>query len=470
LLKDAVALMKNYRMLKRGDRVVVGVSGGADSVSLLHFLCSLREKLDLTICAAHLNHSFRGDEADKDARFVEQLSLNLGVHCHVGKIDVPKYQQDNKISAQLAARKMRYCFFAQVAKEWGAGKVALAHNRDDQAETVLLRLIRGAGLDGLSGIPPVRDDDGFTIIRPFLSVSRQEIEQYCQENKLDFRTDQSNFKTMYLRNKVRLELLPYLKRDFNPRLDVLLAQTAQLLQEERKYLEAETERVFAQIVEEEGLNRVRISLAGFKQQPLAIQRRLFRKAVVFLKGNSQELGSDRLSDLMELMKRGRVGAEGEIKEGLIARKGYDSFILEWKEKDLFAPVSFKYSLALPGTTFIPELSLELKGELLSKDEYLFRKQDVSDNFQAFFDWEKLSFPLMVRNRCSGDRFKPLGMMGSKKIKKLFIDEKVPLEERSYVPLIDSPEGIIWVVGYRQSELGKIEEKTKKILSLKADFL
>lgn len=466
LLKDVITLIEKHELLNQGDRIIVGVSGGADSVSLLHFLWSLREEYSLQISVAHLNHCFRGQEADQDALFVEQLASRLGLDCYSQKIDVPAYQRDHKLSAQLAARKVRYRFFEQCAEQWGADKIALAHNRDDQAETVLLRLIRGTGLDGLSGIPPLRLSGKFTIIRPFLALSRRDIEEYCLKNKLEFRTDRSNFKTLYLRNKIRLELLPHLKQEYNSRIDILLAQTAAILQEERKYLEQQTENIFAQLVEEVGSDRIKINLAGFQQQPVAIQRRLLRKSVVFLGGNSQELGFSHLNDLLNLINQSEVGAVGDLKQGLQLRKGYTDFFLERKSQvSSFSP-EFTYRLILPGITIVPELSLIVEGELISKAEYMLRKKDASAQDQAFFSWEKLKLPLIIRTRRPGDRFRPLGMMGSKKIKKLFIDEKIPVEERDTIPLIISPEGIIWVVGCRQSQLGGINEDTDKILNLR----
>jgi tRNA(Ile)-lysidine synthase len=457
-------MIEKYDMLQKGDRVVIGVSGGADSISLLHLLWSLREKYRLQLCAAHLNHGFRGEEADEDARFVESFSSQLGIPCYIRKVDVPQYRQERKVSAQLAAREVRYRFFQDIVREWGANKLALAHNRDDQAETVLLRLIRGAGLDGLCGIPPVRPGEGFVIIRPLLAVSREMIEQYCVENDLNFRTDWSNFKTVYLRNKVRLELLPYLKKEFNSQIDSLLAQTAEMLQDERNYLEQEAEKIFSELVEEVEPKKVKINLAGFKKQPVAIQRRLLRKAVIFLGGNPQDLSFNRMSELLHLIEKGRVGAIGTIKQGLVVCKGYEDFTLgeeETKPKEFFS-----YPLNLPGTTILPELSLIVEGKLISKSQYLLEKSMVKGGWEAFFDWEKLSLPLIIRNRRAGDRFNPLGMKGTKKLKKFFIDRKIPVQERDKIPLIVSSDGIIWVVGCQQSDLGKVTLETETVLKLK----
>ena len=231
--------IEDYRMLSPGDKVVVGVSGGADSIALLNILRGMNDlKLDIT--AAHLNHGLRGEEADRDARFVEKAASALGLNYEYKKVDTLSYKEEKKLSLEDAARELRYEFFDEVRQRLKADKVATAHSRDDQAETVLMRLIRGSGLKGLSGISPVSRS---YIIRPLLFIGRSEIEEYLKLRSIDWVEDSSNESYEFLRNRVRRELIPALK-SYNPRIVETLARTAEVLKADEELIRAETEKVF----------------------------------------------------------------------------------------------------------------------------------------------------------------------------------------------------------------------------------
>jgi len=311
--------IKKHNMLERNDSVLAGISGGPDSVTLLHVLCGLKKEYALNIIIAHLDHKFRGDESVCDRKFCEDLAKKYNLEIVWDEIDVPKIAKEKGISPEEAARFERYDFFKRVAKEKLISKIAVGHTRDDQAETVLMRMIRGAGMKGLGGISPVKDIHGYKIIRPLIEVSRKEVEDFIAENDLKFRKDSSNEKTVFTRNKVRLELIPLLEKDFNPNIKEVLANMAENLQIEDEFLAKYGNRKFksmSKIRQEE----ISIDLKKFKKQPEAVRKRILRAALKELKGDLRRFTYQHWKEMEELINNRPVNSIVDLPTGITIAK------------------------------------------------------------------------------------------------------------------------------------------------------
>lgn len=449
MLEKVKKTIAKYRMLEFGDKVVVGVSGGADSVTLLHILDQLKEEYQLSLWIVHLNHMFRGQEAREDAEFVAQLGAALGVPAFIEEVDVPQLMKETGLSAQLAARQARYLFYERIIAQVGAQKIALGHHGDDQAETILMRFLRGAGEDGLAGIPPVRGK----IIRPLLEATRREIEEYCSLHHLDFRTDYSNLKTIYLRNKIRLELLPLLEEEYNSNIRQTLVRLGDVFREDSNYLQKKALTTLQQVVVQEEDSQLVINWEKLVCHPKAMQRRIFREAIRKIKGNLENISFNHLEDLIEFFSQADKGQK-ILPGNIFLEKSYSKLLISRQE----GTRTFSYSLQIPGTTIIPELDLVITSKVI--ESCCSGKPKADNPWQAYLDYYPAHGPLIVRNRREGDRFHPKGMVGSKKLKDFFIDEKIPRYERNSIPLLLQGQEILWVIGRRlgvrkrETELGK----------------
>lgn len=459
MLKEKVReTIKKFEMLSPGDRVVVGVSGGPDSVALLHILKELALQLKVSLSIAHLNHRFRGKESDRDAEYVQELALELGLPVIVESRDVSAFIKKEGLSLEDGARRARYDFFARVVKRVKANKVALGHNADDQAETVLMRLLRGSGREGLGGIPPVRElkpGSKVKIIRPLIEATREEIEKYLKENRVKARLDASNIEPIYLRNRIRLKLLPLLTK-YNPNIKSILVRTAQILGEEDRYLERIVSQHLKRIVKK-GKEGITLDIIKLSSLSLPIQRRILRETLGSIKGNKLDIQLAHIDDILDLLKaRGRASLD--LPGNILITKEYRKLSIHFKREKKAS--SFNYSLKVPGITKIPELGLSFRTKIPKTRPRALKKGLKK---RAYFDYGRIKAPLSLRNREAGDRFQPLGMRGSKKLKDFFIDEKIPLKERERIPLLVSGKEIIWVVGHRISDKAKVTNKTEKVL-------
>ena len=453
-LEKVESTIKKYQMLPLNTRVVVGVSGGPDSVALLHLLFRIKSQYNLHLWAACLNHQLRGEEADKEAELVRELASQLGISTILESFNVALLAKNEKLSLEEAARQVRYDFLERAAKQVGADKIALGHTASDQVETLLMRMMRGSGLDGLSGIPPVRGK----IIRPLIEVFREEVEKYCQENNLHTCIDSSNTKAYFLRNKIRLHLIPYLCKRYNPQLIKGLFHTSEILREENCYLKAESEKAFKSLLKKRDDQCVILNGERLSQLHPALQRRVLRKAIQQVKGDLKEIMFEHITSVLKLDEN-RGCKQLDIPGGFVAQRQYKDLLIKKvsKKKDVF-PLC---SLIIPGDTYLPGLSLVLKSKIIYDKPSSFSK----DSNEAYFDLDKMEKPLFLRKREKGDRFHPLGMRGSKKIKNFFVDLKLPREDRDKVPLLISRDKVVWVVGYRIDERFKIEKDTKRILKI-----
>lgn len=312
-----------YNMLTEGDRILVGLSGGPDSVVLLHVLNTLKKEYSLEIVVAHLDHKFRGEESVEDRRFCVELAGEYNLEIVYEEIDVPKIAKEKGISPEEAARFERYDFFKRAAGKKGIKKIAVAHTQDDQAETVLMRIIRGAGMRGLGGMMPVKEMNGFTVIRPLIEVSRKEIEEYISLNKLEFRIDSSNAKSIFTRNRIRLEVMPFLEKDFNPNIKEVLVNMAENLRIENDFLSKYAMRKFKGMAKLKK-GEVVIDIKRFKKQPTAVRKRILRQGLEEVKGDLRRFTYKHWKEIEDLLGSRPSGSIVDLPLGISIVKEKDS--------------------------------------------------------------------------------------------------------------------------------------------------
>ncbi len=445
-------------MLAPGEKLLVGVSGGADSVALLDALV----KLGWQPHVCHLNHQLRGADSDADAEFVRQLA---------GRYDLPCTIESRKVEPnEDAARQARLEFFTAVAQRTGIVKLALAHTADDQVETFLLRLLRGAGVPGLVGIWPERQLGPLRVIRPLLGVRRGEILEYLAAEKLSYRQDATNADTRFTRNRIRHELLPLLEREFNPGIRDVLSRTAEILRDEDFYLLRHVAQTFyMRCCQNDAVN-----LKTLANYPVAVQRRLLR----FWLGGEDESGPrfsfEQIEAVRELAQSESPSAQLDLPGDLVVYREYD-WLRNASRKEL-EPVRGRWPLHVNGETVISELGIsfhcchpERSEGSLSLSQEILRSAQNDSRVEERFDADALGAAPFVRTWQEGDRFQPLGMVGEKKLQDFFVDEKVPRHQRGRVPLLCAGDGrIAWVVGHRIAEPFKVTERTNRIFRARAE--
>jgi tRNA(Ile)-lysidine synthase len=442
-----------------GQTAVVGVSGGPDSTALLHALGALREELGITLVAAHLHHGFRGAEADADADYVAELAASLQVSCHRERVDVPGLRRRRHLSAQEAAREARHSFLRRVATEVGAERIALGHTRDDRIETILLNLLRGTGLDGLSGFPPKH----LPLVRPLYDVSRAQVEAYCAAYALQPRLDSSNAKTTYLRNRIRAELLPTLAAYYNERVSDALLRLAELASADSELLEELAADALESVLLRQDETGLELKADAFQNLPVALRRRVLRQSVLRVRGHLQNVGFEILERLLQAVAQGR-------KEGIELPPAGESVVrltcggeTIHVQREAFAalPVRWVCDLPIPGRTALVQCGLIIEtavltsaaeagaflqsrraagGERRSSGTILFRLRDVT-------------LPVVARSWRPGDRIRPHNLGGTKKLQDLFTDRKIPKKERARIPVLVAAggEGSILAVGGLQAD-------------------
>lgn len=444
--------IERYSLLEEGERVVVGFSGGPDSMALLDVLCSVQADYQLTLVPAHLNHGFRGDEAEEDLGFCEETASRYGLSLVSESVDLPFLIRSRGLSPQAAARDIRYGFLERTAEEYHAAKIALGHHGGDQAETLLMRLLRGAGARGLSGMP-IRREPG--IIRPLLHTTREEILLHLRERKIAFREDSSNQKNIYLRNRVRRELLPLLTERYNPNLMEDLQRTAQILGEEDALLEEEARKHFAPVRIPRGLA---LDVPGLRDLPRALVRRVVRLAIAGTLDGLSGFSFGHVDAVLKLMEVPGSSARVNLPRGLAVRKVYQR--LEFVREGPVRVHKSPYEISIPGRSRIPDLEIQVEAAILSPGE----TQAPLGRDAALFDLDKCFLPLRVRTRTPGDTFYPKGLAGKKKVKRFFIDEKVPFPSRDQVPLlVNRRNEILWIGGYRTDARFAVDAGTSRAL-------
>jgi len=459
LFEQVKRTIDRYHLLEKGDRLIVGVSAGVDSMVLLHLLNAFREAFDLSLIVAHVNHGLRPEESEKEAELVQKESVRLGLPFEYGQFNVKEFQKLGGLSPQDAARRIRFHFFYDLLQRHHAQKIALGHNADDQVETVLLRLIRGSGLQGLKGILPIR---GGKVIRPLLEVGRGGIESFAIEKKISSLVDSSNLKKDYLRNRIRLALIPLIEREYQPNFKEAVLRTSIILREENDYLEKGAEEAYQKIIQEER-DSLSFKFSEYQSLHQAIQWRVIKKILerIYDGGIVKEEGEwSEVHKIYQKLHQSSPSFLLELPHEVWVEKRYDIVLLGKGGVKPLPP--FEVELLSPGRTFIEEIGKEVVIEEANRDKF---RNYSGPSTTALMDYESLQFPLKMRNFRPGDRFYPLGVKGTQKLKDFFIDHKVPKFERPKIPLLISGEMIAWIVGYRIDERVKVTEKTKKVLTV-----
>ena len=429
--EEVLQYIRERKLLKAGDRVAVAVSGGADSVALLRVLLELREELGIILVVAHFNHQLRGEDSDADERFVGELAGHLDLPFFVGRADVRERAAVHKLSLEHAARDLRYGWLAGLAQSEKLGAIATAHTADDQAETVLMKFLRGAGTRGLASIHPVLVMDGFVIIRPLLATTRADVERYLAELQQVWRDDHTNLDMQYRRNRIRHELLPLLEREYNPNLRRVLRETAEVARAEEEVWLPEVIRELSQRQTE--LHSLQVN--GFKEVPIGLQRRLL-KAFIEREGFPPEF--HRVEDL-------RSCALGEapvanLPNGWLATREGEWLRLKPPQVEGFA-AGFEYPLAVPGEQPIPETGLMVRVTIIPAEVAKFEIPGTllcANGLRA----------LTLRNWRSGDRFRAAHSGSEEKLKRLFSEKRIPTEQRRLWPVALTADGrIAWVRGF-----------------------
>lgn len=456
-----------HRLFKRGDRVLIGVSGGADSVCLLHVLCRLAPEYGLTLFAVHVNHCLRGKRSDADQAFTAALCERLGVPFYAERVDVAAYANETKLSIEAAAHEMRYAAFFSAARRLKANKIATAHNKNDNAETALAYFLRGSGTDGRSGIAPLSSDG---LVRPLIDTTRAEIERYLAAVGEDYVIDHTNLLPDCTRNRLRIELIPYLKEHYNPNIIDTLSRGAALAAADAEYLDAAADRAAEELTEEaDGL--IVVFVEGLKGLHRAIASRVVRAAAAKVVSHSiRAVGYDTVERCLELAYAPHSGRRVDLGGGAYAVREYLRlvFVPPNKDKSVLDKKTppYLYELTPGSDVVVREAGLVFQSELCEAGdkEKILVNQNRKDT--ASFDYNLIKGKIYIRNRKPGDVFFPAGMTGKKKLSDYFIDEKVPRAQRDRIPLICDEKRILWVAGYRKSAHARPDETSKKILTIR----
>lgn len=471
MFQKVLSYVNQHGMLLQGDKVVAGVSGGVDSVCLLFVLQKMLENLGGSLYVAHVNHGLRGEEADRDEEFVRRLCVQRQIPFYAEKVSLREIARERKMTEEEAGRAVRYAFFRQVVKETGASKIAVGHNANDNAETLLFHLIRGSGIKGLGGILPVQGE----VIRPLLCVKREEIEKFAEENGLDFCMDKTNLEDTYTRNRIRHKLLPIME-EINPGAVEAIGRAAGACAEAGRFLETEGKEAFAEFAEcEKAGRRVKIRKEAFEKLSLVVVKELLLEAFPAVSGSRKDMERVHMEGLLALQKKG-TGKYMNLPGNVQAENQYGDLLLYKKEKNMQVPEK-----ALP---FQQEMKAEMvewtlpggseEGKILLPDGaciwYIIENYEKNmkipkNRYTKWLDCDIIKNTLHFRTRRSGDWIQVLAEGGRKKLKEYLVNEKIPRGERDSLMLLAEGDEILWVPGYRLSEKVKVKENTKRVLKL-----
>lgn len=436
--------IEQFHMFEAGDRVIVGLSGGPDSVALLHMLWTLQQEQSFEVCAVHVNHMLR-PEANDETENVKQLAEQLQIPLKVYYEDVLNYGREQHLSFEQAGHELRFQCFEKAAEEWNCNKLALGHHKGDVVETVLMHFIQGCGMNGLISMPAV---DG-RIVRPVISYSKSELVEYCLGNNLHFDVDSSNMETECFRNKVRLELLPQLEM-YNPRVEEAMLRMQDSLREENDYLQQEAWNKWCQY-EQEGSYPAEV----FRSLHPALQKRLLQIMWENARGNKADLSYLQLEKMVGIAKQTKGSQRISLAHDMEFFREYQILGIRPQKK-----MTGEYSYIWDGNE--PFLLPVTSGIFLFRDDI---KENRRGEMSALVDFRKLKFPLEIRNRREGDRIPLPNLDGEKKLKKFFVDKKIPATKRQEIPLVVSEGRIVWIPGLYLAESVMVTSDTEKVAEL-----
>lgn len=464
--------INSNKLIEKGDRIIIGVSGGADSVCLLHILFSLYKDTDVKLIAVHVHHGIRGKEADEDEAFVRDLCNNLGVEFVAYHYDMKLTAKEEGLSEEEAGRKIRYQSFLEASKKNKCNKVAIAHNKNDSAETFLFNLFRGSGIKGLTGINPMvtmkTDTGDITIIRPLLFVRREDIEEYLKEEGLSYQSDLTNFSDLYTRNKIRNRILAYIKDNINPGVVEHITSAADILGETYDFVDRYSCDRFMAIVSESD-NSYEYDVNELMKEDIVIQKEVIRKILEKLAGKLKDIEKKHVEDILALGKK-QVGRRIHLPYNMLALKKYDKVMIyivqdnskeSIKNHNKMEPVEIK----IPGKTYLSKDDIYIDTKTFNYDK---NETFPQNSCVKWFDCDRIENTLILRTRRTGDYIQINSQGGRKKLKDYFIDLKIPKEERDNILLVADENHILWIIGYgnRISENYKISDSTNHILSMK----
>lgn len=469
LVKKLNETIIQHQIFANSEMAIIGVSGGPDSLCLLHCLLLLREDFSFRIHVAHLNHGLRGPAAAADAQFVAELAEKWGLPATIEERDVRAYARTHKLSIEEAARRVRYTFLAQVAQKVGAQRVAVGHNADDQVESVVMHWLRGAGLAGLRGMRPVQPyplegHSQLKLVRPLLEVTRAEIEAYCQEQGLAPRFDLSNLDTTLLRNRIRHELLPLLET-YNPQIRQVLSRTSRGLADEYDYLLTQGQVAWDRLLLEEKEGTLVFDRQGWAKLHPGLQRLLLRRAIQHLRTGLRNIDWEHIEPARRALLDKPPGTVITLPQGLSLYLAFDRFAIgaSYPVPEMPKIGEEPIKVAVPGSTTVGNWRLVAR---MGSREMVALALSNTDPWQTFMDFDRIGEELYLRRRRPGDRFQPLGMGGQEKsLHKFLIDAKILRYIRDSIPILVSPKHIVWVVGLRLDERAKVDEKTERVLHL-----
>lgn len=464
MIEKVKKTIREHDMLGIGDRVVAAVSGGPDSMALLKVLETISTDFHLTLIVAHLHHGIRGEDADGEEELVRQYSQDRGIPFVSRRIHVPSLKRKVRKSVEETGREERYRFLKDVAKEHEARKIALGHQLHDQAETVIMNFLRGSGSEGLRGILPVRDG---LFIRPLLGIKREEILRFLQAQQVPYRLDTSNESNLHLRNRIRQELIPELKKRFNPNLEENLCDMAEILRLEDDYMKRITLGILAGACVQRPDRKMSLQRSDLRKHHPALQSRMIKSILQGLSPSGKGIGFSHVMAVMHLSESNKSGGQVDLPHGIQVRREYDVlYFCRKTERDMGlksgkSSKELLYNVSIPQVIRIHELDKTMSFELVQPSQNLIG----DDANRAYMDYEKIDLPLVVRTVRPGDRIRPLGMEGTKKLKAYFIDQKVPQRRRREIPLLVDGKSVIWIAGMRLNERVKITNKSRKILKV-----
>lgn len=471
MLSKALDYIKLNNMIEKGDRIVAGISGGADSVCLLHVLKDICGDYQAKLTAVHVNHGIRGNEADRDEQFVRELCGSLGIDFLSYTYDVKRLAREEGLSEEEAGRKVRYEAFAKACKLKQCNKIAIAHNKNDNAETVLFHLFRGSGLKGLSGIEAKRtletDFGEAVIIRPLLCAERSEIEACLYRNNIPFMTDSTNLTEDYSRNKIRGRILKYAAAEINAGAVENINEAASQIREALLYIEDNIKKGYQRLVRQEDAFSYRISADSLLQEPAVIRKGILKRMLESLAKSSRNLEAKHVGAVLSLTEK-QVGRQVHLPCKMVAVREYEDILLYIDRTEAGEAEDKKdkpVRLKIPGRIFVPRLMKYLEAELL---EYKKNEPIPKSSCEKWFDYDKIENAVEIRTRKEGDYIQINSFGGNKKIKDYFIDHKIPRKSRDSKPLIADGSHIMWIPGEgeRMSEKYKVDEATKRILLIK----
>ncbi len=452
VLKQTASTIKKHRMLSGGENVLIALSGGPDSTCLVSVLAELSEELGLKLFAHYVDHGLRPEEAPGEIEQCAALGKSLGIEFTHSIVNVDELVKNQGMNKQEAARQLRYKALEEAAAACGAKRTALGHTLDDQAETFLMRIIRGSGPSGLSGIPPVRG----AIIRPLIGSRKPDILEYLRAKGIGYAVDSSNLKGKYLRNRLRQNVLPALE-EINPSIVDTLGRTTEILADEERYFFIEVTKALMRLITSKADDHIELFLVPLETLDNAIARRVLRRAIAETT-SLRRLGYAHIEEILRLVRDGKPGDSLDLPHEVKVIKKYSTFLITTAP-----PVRIKTRrMDGPGVLEIKEAGMSVEAQIADSPPGKEKNRNV-----CVLDAGKVSFPLTVRARQDGDFFFPLGFEGKrKKLQDFFVDEKVPRFERDSVPVVLSGEDIIWVAGYRADDRYAVSDTTKRFLLFK----